>query len=254
MDFTTLKEAGLTDGEVKVYTSLLKLGSTTSGPLIKESHVSRSIIYTILEKLIEKGLVSYVYKDKTKYFQASDPRFIEQYINERISSLNKNKLQVETILPYLLSLKNSTKESTVQVYEGMKGIQLAHEQLYEKLKKGEEYYYMGIFSFQKEEQHLYWQKDHIRREKAGIKCKLLFNQDTDPKVLKNRNSYRGSDARFMPAGIKTPAWIGGYKDVTFIGLQTGEPIGILIINQQIADSFKSYFDSFWALSKPFNRK
>ncbi|MEK6908853.1 MAG: helix-turn-helix domain-containing protein [Nanoarchaeota archaeon] len=251
MDLSTLREAGLTNGEIKVYTSLLKLGSVTSGPLIKESHISRSIIYEILNKLIEKGLVSYVIKDKTKHYQASDPKAIEGYIEERIKSLNKNKSEIEGILPYLLSLKNSAKGSTVQAYEGFKGIQIAHENLYERLKKGDEYYYLGIFSFQKEEQHSYWQRDHLRRIKAGIKCRLLFNNDTDKSVLKNRNGYKGCEARYMPSDIKTPAWVGGYKDVTFIGLQTDEPIAIEIVNQPIADSFKAYFEEFWKKSKKF---
>ncbi len=254
MDFSSLKEIGLTEGEIKVYLALLKLGVSTSGPIIEESRVSRSIIYSILEKLIQKGLVSYIYKDKTKHFQASNPESLKDYADERIKLLGKSKIELHNILPHLLSLKNSAKESSVQVYEGSKGLQVAHEHTYSKLKKGDEYYYLGIFSFQEEKYHLYWQRDHLRRIKAGINCRLLFNYDTDAKTLRNRNSFSGCDARYMPTGIKTPAWIGGYKDVAFIGLQAEKPIVIEIVNQDIADSFKAYFESFWALSRPFKKK
>ena len=51
MEISLLKEVGLTEGEAKVYLALLELGASTSGPIVKKSRVSRSIIYNILEKL-----------------------------------------------------------------------------------------------------------------------------------------------------------------------------------------------------------
>ena len=66
MEFNALKDAGLTDGEAKVYLALLELGSSTTGPIIHKSKIAKSIVYQILEKLMQKGLVSYVTKEKTK--------------------------------------------------------------------------------------------------------------------------------------------------------------------------------------------
>ena len=73
MDISALKEAGLTDGETRTYLALLEVGSSTIGPVLKKSGVNRSIIYRIIEKLIKKGLVSYITKEKTKYYQAAPP-------------------------------------------------------------------------------------------------------------------------------------------------------------------------------------
>ncbi|RMD45562.1 TrmB family transcriptional regulator, partial [Candidatus Pacearchaeota archaeon] len=52
-----LKEIGLTNGETKVYLSLIKIGESTVGPIAKKSGVSLSKIYEILNNLIKKGLV-----------------------------------------------------------------------------------------------------------------------------------------------------------------------------------------------------
>lgn len=250
MNYDSLYEAGLTEGEVKVYIALLKLGSSTSGPITEESGVSRSIIYNILERLMEKGLASFIIKDKTKHFQASDPNQLKNYLEEKEKKFEETKKEVEKILPMLLSMKGSSEGSTAQIYTGFKGVQTAHENFYLKLKKGEEYFYLGILSEQEEKFHLYWQRDHRRRVKAGIKCKLLFNQKTNPKILKNRNSFRDCDSRYMPIDLDTPAWFMGYKDTTVIGLQDAE-IAIEIINQKIADSFRAYFDEFWKKSEAF---
>ncbi len=79
----------------------------------------------------------------------------------------------------------------------------------------------------------------------------MFNQDTDKKILKDRNSYKDCDVRYMPSGIKTYAFFLIYKDTTVIMLQSPTAIAVEIINQDIADSFQSYFNEFWKRSKKF---
>lgn len=245
MNLSALKESGLTEGEIKVYLALLELGSSTTGPIIEKSGIARSIIYQILERLMKKGLVSVIIKEKTKYFQAAEPNKILEYINEREKELQENKKEVEKILPELLLKQKMSKKSEANMYFGYKGIRTAHEHSYLKLKKGDEYCYLGVPAYQPEEQHIYWQKDHKRRMGLGIKSRILFNRDTDKKILQNRNKFLGADARYMPSGIKTPACFMIYKDTTLVVLQTLAPIAVEIINQDIADSFQSYFESFW---------
>lgn len=251
MDTSILKEAGLTDGEIKVYLALLELGSSTTGPIIDKSRIARSIIYQILEKLMQKGLVSVITKEKTKYFQAAEPNKILEYIDEREKQLEENKKRIEKLLPELLLKQKMAPKSETNMYFGYKGIRTAHEHLYLKLKKEEEYCYLGVPAYQPDEQHLYWKRDHIRREKEQIKGRILFNRDTDPKILENRNSYWGVDSRYMPEGIKTPACFMTFKDTTIIILQSPTAIAVEIINQDIADSFQAYFEEFWKRSEAF---
>jgi len=251
MDTTVLKEAGLTEGESKVYVALLKLGPSTTGPIVRSSGVAKSIVYSILENLMHKGLVSYITKEKTKHYQASDPHLITEYIEKRKQHLEKVKQDVEQFIPNLLNIQKTSQEFEARIYKGFKGMITVHEHTYERLKKGEDFFYLGIQPEQPEHFHAYWKKDHKRREKAGIKCNLLFHQDTDKKILKNRNSYKGCDARYMPININTPAWFIGYKNVAIIGFPSSDPITLEIINQEIATSFRAYFEEFWKKSKPF---
>lgn len=256
MDTSLITEAGLTEGEAKVYLALLKLGSSTTGPIVKESGVANSIVYRLLDSLIEKGLASYVVREKTKYFQAAEPDRLLDYIEERKKQLDENKEKIKKLLPQLKPLAKPV-ESRVELFEGFKGFITAWEYQYTKLKAGDEYHSWGVYPVQEERFHMYWQRDHLRRVKKGIKSKILFNQGTDPEILKNRNSYKDCDARYMPTDIKTPAWFICYKDVTGIFLQTQEriqtkkPLAMLIINQDIADTFNAYFEDFWNRSKPF---
>ena len=252
MEITILEEIGLTQGEIKTYLALLKLGSTSTGGLAKESQVSRSKLYSILDKLEKKGLASHNEKNGVTCFQASEPSKIKDYIKNKQNSIENLSKEFEKFLPTLEKYQeNQGGVQKVKIYQGMKGLITAHEHTYLKLKKGDEYYYLGIPPEQPETHHLYWQRDHLRRSKEGIGCKLLFNKDTPMDIVKNRNKFRLCEARYMPTNVKTPAYFLIYKDTVMISIPSENPITIEITSQEIADSFMVYFNEFWNKSKPF---
>lgn len=244
MDYKNLLGAGLTEGESKVYLALLELGSSTTGPIVKKSGVAGSIIYQLLERLIEKGLVSFIIKNKTKYYQAGDPHKIIEFIDSRERLLEDQKKKFEDLMPSLLQLKNDVPINQATMFLGFRGTTTAHEHVYLKLKKGDEYYGLGIPSKQPDKYEIYWQKDHLKRIKTGIKCKLLFNKGTDKKIIVNRNSLKLCEAREMKTPMTTPAHFLIYHDTVMILLLESDT-AIEMVNQQIADSFKEYFLSFW---------
>jgi sugar-specific transcriptional regulator TrmB len=250
-----LERLGLTRGESKTYMSLLKLGSSTTGPIAKESQVSRSKLYIILDKLEKKGFVSHVEKDNMTYFQAVEPAKIKDYLADRQNELKNLENELDKFLPKLETLYGKFGGAQqVTIYQGLTGLKAAHEHTYLKLKKGDEYCYFGVPAYQPEEQHSYWMGDHERRVKAGIRCKLLFNRDTDAEILKERNSFAMCDARYMPTDVRPPTYILVYKDTTMMAIPSKDPLAIEIINQEIADSFKVYFNEFWKRSRALKPK
>jgi len=68
-----LQELGLNRRESICYTALLELGSSKTGAIVKKTGIPSSKIYEILDKLINRGLVSYIKIGKIKHYQASDP-------------------------------------------------------------------------------------------------------------------------------------------------------------------------------------
>jgi predicted transcriptional regulator len=246
-----ISEADLTPGEAKTYLALLELGSTTAGPIIEKSGVARSFIYNILNSLIEKGLVSYVLKDGTRIYQAAEPSRIVDYMQTRKEQLEKNQEKIQALLPKLMLLQSSAPTTAVSVFAGFKGIQTCFERYQLKLKKGDEYLCYGAYPIQEEKYHTYWKKHHKERIKEGITCRMLFNQGTARSIMLNRNSYKGCDTRYMPTALKTPAWFYIYADVVGIFLQSRSPVAIEIVNEEIATTFRQYFEEFWSASKPF---
>ena len=63
-----LTSLGLSKNEAKVYLALLDLGSATAGKIAEKSKVHRTNVYDALERLIEKGVVTYIFKKDIKNY------------------------------------------------------------------------------------------------------------------------------------------------------------------------------------------
>ena len=253
MDTTLLERIGLTQGEIKVYLSLLVLGPSTAGAIAKQAQVSRSKIYLIADRLEKKGLASHVDKRGVRCFQAVEPSKITDYLTERKEELESLGTDFQKLLPQLEAFHSEAgKGHLVTIYQGVKGLRVAHEHTYLKLRKDDEYYVLGAPGMGAwKETDRYWVKDHKRRVAAGIKCKILFNANVERQVVMHRNRQPLCEARFMPIGMVTPAEMEIYKDTTLIMMLSDDPITVELIGQDIADSFKAYFEQFWKLSKRF---
>ncbi|MCD4759602.1 hypothetical protein K8R33_01805 [archaeon] len=248
----TLKKAGLTGGESRVYLAITELGESSVGKIVDKSKVTKSIIYQILEKLVEKGLISFIYKDKTKHFQAESPENLIEFLEQQKENIDETEKEIKEIIPQLLMKRAVAKTSVVTVYEGFKGLMTAYKKRFEVLREGEEYLNLGLPATQPGHHHAYWKKDHKERKKRKIKARLLYDRGVSDVILKERNKFKGVDARKMPLDLESPSWIMTYKDVTVIAIPQGvHPITIEINNPEITKSFNNYFKWFWKKSKPF---
>src|SRR3989344_7507903 len=122
MDKTALREIGLTESEINVYLSLLELGDSTRGDIVKSSQIAGSKVYDILERLNAKGLVSIYLKNKIKHFKPTNPKQILYYLEDKKSQIVNIEKQVNLIMPDLLSKFGSSKEEQeVELLTGLKG-------------------------------------------------------------------------------------------------------------------------------------
>jgi sugar-specific transcriptional regulator TrmB len=241
-----LKEAGLPNNDVKVYLALLDLGSALAGEITKKSGVNRTNVYDSLDKLIERGLVSYVIQANRKYFEATTPESLIKYLDEKESNIKKQKKLINNILPELESrraLSQETYEATI--YKGKKGLKsIAEDVLKTKstlLAFGAEGRFVETFRH-------YAAQWHMRRNKLKIPVKIIYNE----KIRKNKLKARFPilQMKFNSHMDDTPAttWIYGDK-VAIVIWQGKEPIATLIRSNPIAKSYKQFFNILWQNSK-----
>jgi predicted transcriptional regulator len=114
MELKVLEDIGLSQNEAKVYLTLLEIGMSTAGEAAKKVKLHRTNVYDALQRLVEKGLVSYIVRLQTKYFEAAPPKDLLRFIKEKEERLSDSIAQME-----LLAECNEKKGQT-HLYEGVK--------------------------------------------------------------------------------------------------------------------------------------
>ena len=116
MDDSILEDIGLTRAEIKIFLTLLKLGSSTAGEIVEKSGLQNAVVHRAFHSLSEKGLISYIFEGKKKYYQSADPKIFIQFIDEK-------KSRLEELLPELIKQQNTAVHKPIAtIYKGKRGV------------------------------------------------------------------------------------------------------------------------------------
>ncbi len=245
MQEINLEEIGLTEGESKVYLSLLNIGSSTIGKIIKEAQVSNSKIYDILDRLNKKGLVGISMINNVRHFEAKNPSIIKELISEKEESITKIKNEIPR-LQKMYEFAENPQEA--EILQGVKGIKTFTEMILSKLEKGDTFYILGAPKEATELLGAYFQEWHERRAKKGINCQILFNEEAKERaVLREKTPF--TKVKILPKNVNTPALIDIGKDYVATILFGERPLCIVIKNKKIYQSYLSYFQLLWKASE-----
>lgn len=223
-----LEAAGLTKNETKLYKILLQLSNANVTELAKRTGIHRRSVYDVLQRLAEKGLVSYLTVDNTKRYFANNPKKLKELMEEKATILNQD-------LPNLQKLfqQNSEKKST-QFFIGTKGIRYI---LDEQLRTNKEVLVLGGSSEIDSNLKHYFPKYHLIRKEKNIKLKI---------ILANKTSLTLplAQIKFLKSAGNTAINIYG-DNVAFIMWDQQNPYAILIHEKEVAYSFRTYFSFIW---------
>lgn len=251
MDAKLLEDIGLTEGETKVYLTLLELGTTTTGSIIQNSGISASKVYQILDRLAKKGLVGHVMISGVRHFRASEPKRILDYLGEKEQELAEKKQKIQTMLPeLLLKQQMGAGKQRAEIYEGLKGVTNLFRNILDELKRGESYHVIGAgYGFEEVlGMRNFFLKYHGDRAKHGIKVYMLANHNVRDILVPTTMGC--SEIRFLPEELITNVQLMFYKEKAFVILWSKEPLAFLIHNPEIVEGFRKYFDLLWKNAKP----
>jgi predicted DNA-binding transcriptional regulator len=235
-----LIESGLSKNEAKVYLALIDIGSATAGELSEKSRIHRTNVYDSLDRLIGKGIATYIFKNEVKYYQATEPENLLNLIKEK-------ELHLSQILPELqLSKKLSKTKPRAEICEGMPAFKLAN---YELLKYGEPLRMVGI---PKEVPGLVknW-IDNFHRERAKRKVEFIhiYNHGAQDRI-KYLNNLPYTKARSLPEKYDSPVSIMSCGEEVMIVMWDVSPLlFIRIHNPNFSRSFDRWFNLMWELAK-----
>ncbi|MBI2631726.1 hypothetical protein HYW75_01870 [Candidatus Pacearchaeota archaeon] len=234
MDFSVLEELGLSKGEIKVYLALLEQGVSKVGTIIEKTEIASSAVHNSLHTLLNKGLISYIKKGKIRYYQASPPKYLENFFKQKLERLKE-------ILPIIEEKQKIREKQEAEVFEGIKGVTTMLNLLIEDTKKGEEYLFFATYIIGKNKEiQEFFEKYDFRRKEKGLYVRGLALPELKPLFL-NRNKILHIKYPKFPI----PKDVSIVKD-TICLISWGErPIGFLIRSKQIAEMYRSLFNEVW---------
>ena len=250
MEYKELEGIGLTKSEILVYTTLLKSGQSATGKIVKEAGISSGKIYEILDKLIEKGLVSYVLKNNIKNFSAAEPYKIEEYLEKRKTEIEDKEKEIKSLIPQLNELKKSNEEEySTEIFMGYEGFKTALISASEKMSDKYEFLSLGGSGARDERIMRIWEQiGRTLKEKRITNKWILTDISKRSKQYERMASERFYDmkTKYLPGFHLAPIII---TDAQTIILNFEKISAIVIKSKTIADQFRFLFDSLWGISK-----
>ena len=237
MDESLLRNLGLTSSEIKVYLCLLELNSASASEISEKTGIYRKNVYDSLQRLLKKGLISFAKIETKKIFNATDPQRLLDFLELR-------KKEIQSVLPELKKIyKLPPVVDNVAIFKGKDGIRSVFEDIiktnvnYDKLGTGEKFKKLLPYYY------IQYQK---KKELNKIRCRAIYSENERGKSFVKE--FIG-EVRFLPKDFINPATTIIYGDKVAIIAWKENPTGILIHSQEVAESYKYYFDSLWINSK-----
>ena len=247
---TTLKELGFTDGEIKVYKALIKLKKSTITKIIKESGVSSSKVYLILDKLINKGLVKYILINKVKEFHLSKPSNLLNYIQKKKTNLASIETQAKKLVSNIDKILKQQQNESASIYRGILGLKTVHLNLLDELKRGEEYVFFAVDkpALKLKEVQLMYKIIQTKKNTKGIIARGIASPELRNIFKKHLPSKKEYKIRYHNLTLNQGITIGKDRII----LETAHPnaFAVEIISPQLAKSYKEFFDKIWKIAKP----
>ena len=229
-----LHVSGLTGNEAKVYLELLKIGESSANEIAKNIGMDRTLAYTVLNNLIEKGQVNYVIKKGKKIFSCSS-------LDNLLTSVKSKELLINGLIKELRSLEKKDSERTkIEIYEGKEGLRTIinlmrrHKSLCFFGATGRAYDYLyEIPALAKE-----WAKE-----------KRFARAITSPKY-KGHEMTKVKNIQIRYLDVESEATTSIYGDYVSIHISIDKPFIILIKDKYIAQSYRNHFEVLWKVAKP----
>ncbi|HLD15714.1 MAG TPA: TIGR00730 family Rossman fold protein [Candidatus Nanoarchaeia archaeon] len=105
MEYEQLELVGFTKNEIAIYITLLKIGPSATGILIKKTGIASSRVYASLDSLIKKGLIIQFRKNKKTFFEAQPPNLILKQLENKkeklkpvIKELNRFEIKAKKLI------------------------------------------------------------------------------------------------------------------------------------------------------------
>jgi sugar-specific transcriptional regulator TrmB len=194
--FKILTDTGLSGHEARVYLAALSLGPTTILQISRESGVKRTTIYSTIESLKQKGLISIEPRGFKQVYVAEDPAKLELVFESRRQTLYDK-------LPELSALYNlQGGESVVKYYEGLESVKNIYESMLRDIRPREDYMVITDNERWYNLDPKYFEKFLQKRARVNINIRVLLQNSEAARKHKQMEQVYNEKVKLLPPKVK----------------------------------------------------
>lgn len=239
-----LEQIGLTKKEAEVYKLLLLFGESPVADILKETGNHPQVVYRAIDGLVAKELVLITVRRHRKYVRAEDPKIIEQMEEKKLE-------KVRGLIPDLLALQKNSRDAIVRVHKGNEAVRAAREKPTKELKESETFYVIGASGdrFYEIMGERFVEMERARVKKK-IQRKMISFENQREKFAEHIESLKKfTELRFLSEHFSVPSSTLIYDKTTIIFIWSKIPLVIEIESDEVAESYKNYFQTLWKTAR-----
>ena len=234
-----LQNIGLTQKEAKIYLAALEVGSSPVSKIAAKAKINRVTTYSIIEKLISKGMFNFMTRNKIKFYTATDPEILVNEYKRRSNDLLK-------VLPDLKRLHGDSSHPQIRYFEGLDGIKAIYADTLNS--KTEILNYCNS----KEIRNLWpgYDEEYVKeRVKHRIHLRGIAPDDEYGFKVKNLDPESNREIRLIAKEqYNFTNEINIYGNKVAIVSFKDELIGMIIESHEIANTQRAIFNMVWDFS------
>lgn len=243
MHLEVLKELGLSDGQVSVYSAVLELGISTLNKIHEKTGIERRNIYDIINKLIEKGFITYTIEKGKRTYQCTHPHKLLEEITIKKKALHEFEEQIPHMVSFFEQVKPDIRAEVFRGNEAMKAL------LEDALRYRETYWIggnSGVESTPLKNWFTHWMAKRVAQKRMmydlvdhGTHLEKLLPDDI---ATHKKNYYKYWQ---LPHALKSPLVIIIFGNTVAQVLWRKQSFAFVLESKEIRESFMKYFNYFW---------
>lgn len=235
-----LKEIGLSENEAVIYLTSLSLGPATILKISKSSEIRRTTVYSVAERLRQRGLMHIKPSGIKQLHVAEHPEKLESIVEGKKNSLKK-------VLPQFAALyKLKEGEGTVHYYEGLPAIKNIYETALSPLRPGEDFLVISdLEKFFSKIDSDYFEGFLEKRIKSRVNARLIVTDSERARNMKKYAKNLNSEVRILPPGatLSVDVMVLPQKATIF---NLDEPLSAVSLeNEAMIQMHKQLFEIIW---------
>ncbi len=235
----------------KIYLTLLELKKAGADTIAKKISNYKPNVYEALDKLVNKGLATYVFEGKKKSYMPINPEklisTLEESKQKEIEKYEELKKDLQTILPEILSkYKNEKEKDSFEIYRNKEGYRaLILEILRENPK-----FWKGFGNLQVQKFFPY----DFKRWFKNIEIRLFSTKSKEMNErIKEAKKTTKVAIKWLPEELQMPVVWTIFGNNLLILIYEPDIIALRIKSEQVVKTFSSQFEYLWKkYSKTFN--